>query len=117
MLFAMLHLLSLLLAKRMFELGRNVSFYIPKIEESLEASWWCDLFSLAEKHFELPQSFCKVTYLIETLPAAYHVEEIIYNSKSRIIGLNVGKWDRILVILRYLEKGQRELYKIVLAFQ
>ena len=96
------------LGKRMYDLGRNVSFYIPKIEESLEASWWCDLFTLAEKHFELPQSFCKVTYLIETLPAAYHVEEIIYNSKSRIIGLNVGKWDRIFSDIKvFRERSER----------
>ena len=96
------------LGKKMYELGRNAAFYIPKIEESLEASWWCDLFSMAEKHFELPQNFCKVTYLIETLPAAYHLEEIIYNSKSRVIGLNVGKWDRIFSDIKvFRERSER----------
>lgn len=83
------------LGRKLLSLGFNPTYYIPKIEESLEASWWCDLFSLAESHFKLPQNSCKFTFLIETLPAAYHVEEIIFNSKNRIIGLNVGKWDRI----------------------
>ena len=96
------------LGKKMLDLGVNPTFYIPKIEESLEASWWCDLFSLAESHFNLPQNSCKFTFLIETLPAAYHVEEIIFNSKSRIVGLNVGKWDRIFSDIKvFRERSER----------
>ena len=96
------------MGRKQLELGRNPKFYIPKIEESLEASWWCDLFGLAEAHFGLPINSCKFTFLIETLPAAYHVEEIIYNSRQRIVGLNVGKWDRIFSDIKvFRERPER----------
>ena len=79
----------------LFEKGTNPCIYIPKIEESLESLWWNDVLGHVEKTLDWPNGSIKVTYLIETLPSAYYCEEILYNSRSRAIGLNVGKWDRI----------------------
>ena len=67
----------------MVELGLNPCFYIPKIEESLESCWWNDLFTEIEKFYDCPNSISKITYLIETLPAAYYAEDIIFNCKER----------------------------------
>ena len=78
-------------------------YYIPKCEHFLEARWWNDVFTELEKEMKLPVPTLRATFLIETLPATYQVEEILYEIREHAAGLNVGRWDKIFSDIKVLK--------------
>ncbi|MBZ0113184.1 MAG: malate synthase [Thermoanaerobaculia bacterium] len=82
--------------------GRTPAFYVPKIESHQEAGWWSSLFRELEVMEGLPTGTLRATFLIETLPAAMQMEEILYRVRLHAAGLNVGRWDKIFSDIRVL---------------
>ena len=82
--------------------GLTPKFYVPKCEHYLEARWWNDLFTVLEKSLDYPVGTLKATFLIETLPAAYQIEEILFEIRNHAAGLNVGRWDKIFSDIKVL---------------
>ena len=83
--------------------GKTPKYYIPKCEHYLEARWWSKIFHSLEEKLNLPSPTLRATFLIETLPATYQVEEILYEVKNHIVGLNVGRWDKIFSDIKILK--------------
>ena len=80
--------------------GSGAYFYIPKLERMEEAQLVDDLISFAEDRLQLPRGAVKVTVLIETLPAAFEMDEILFALKDHIVGLNCGRWDYIFSCIK-----------------
>ena len=80
--------------------GRGVFFYLPKLEHHLEARLWNDAFSFAEDTFGLARGTLRATVLIETLPAAFQMDEILYELREHSLGLNAGRWDYIFSMIK-----------------
>jgi len=80
---------------RLHRRGTAPFFYLPKLESHLEARLWNDAFSLAEELAGLEPGTIKATVLIETLPAAFEMDEILYELRDHSAGLNAGRWDYI----------------------
>ena len=91
-------------ARRLIDQGKTPKYYVPKCEHHLEARWWNRLFSLLEEALALPVGTLKTTFLIETLPAAFQMEEILYEIRDRAAGLNVGSWDKIFSDIKVLRE-------------
>ena len=89
-------------AKRILEKGTGPYFYLPKIESHQEAKLWDDVFIHAQDALGLPVGTIKATILIETLPAAFEMDEILYVMRDHIVGLNVGRWDYIFSFIKVL---------------
>jgi len=87
-------------ARRLDERGRGVFFYLPKLEHHLEARLWNDALSFAEETFGLGTGALRATVLIETLPAAFQMEEILYELREHSLGLNAGRWDYIFSMIK-----------------
>ncbi|MDH5833350.1 malate synthase A [Luteimonas kalidii] len=81
---------------------RGPYFYLPKLQSMEEAALWDDVLAHIEGELGLPQGQMKVTVLIETLPAAFEMDEILYALRTRIAGLNCGRWDYIFSYIRTL---------------
>lgn len=92
-------------AKTLLEKGSGPYFYLPKMEHYLEARLWNDVFVHAQDALGIPQGTIKVTVLIETLPGAFHAEEILYELRDHIAGLNCGRWD---YIFSYIKKHRKD---------
>lgn len=84
--------------------GSGPYFYIPKLESWQEAKWWSDVFSAAEDRVGLPRGTIKATVLIETLPAVFQMDEILYHMRHHIVGLNCGRWDYIFSYIKTLKE-------------
>ena len=82
--------------------NKTPKYYIPKCEHYLEARWWNKLFSALESFLKIPLGTLKATFLIETLSAAFQVEEILFEIKDHAAGLNVGRWDKIFSDIKVL---------------
>jgi malate synthase len=82
--------------------GKTPKFYVPKCEHYLEARWWNRLFQRLEDYLLLDPGTLRVTFLIETLPAAFQMEEILYEIRERACGLNGGRWDKIFSDIKTL---------------
>jgi malate synthase len=80
---------------------RKLCFYLPKTESAEEARWWSDLIAAMEEAVGLPVGTTKVMFLIESLPAALQIEEILHESRRHAIGLNLGRWDYMASLLHY----------------
>ena len=93
-------------AKAQIAQGSTVAFYLPKMESHLEARLWNETFSHAEAALGLPHGSFKATVLIETLPAAFEMDEILYELRDHIVGLNCGRWDYIFSFIKRLGKNQ-----------
>jgi malate synthase len=89
-------------AIHLVEKGTGPYFYLPKLESHLEARLWNDVFSFAQKFIGIPKGTIKATVLIETLPAAFEMDEILYELKEHSAGLNCGRWDYIFSYLKKL---------------
>lgn len=87
-------------AKQLLENGSGPYFYLPKLESHLEARLWNDVFKEAQSELGIPQGTIKVTVLIETILAAFEMEEILYELKEHMAGLNAGRWDYIFSIVK-----------------
>ncbi len=92
-------------AKTLIERGTGPYFYLPKLETHLEARLWNDVFVYAQKELDIPPGTIKATVLIETLPAAFEMEEILYELRDHITGLNAGRWDYIFSFIKKLAKN------------
>src|SRR5690349_1067031 len=80
--------------------GSGPYFYLPKLESMEEATLWSDVFAFAEAKLRLERGTIKATVLIETLPAAFEMDEILYALKENIVGLNCGRWDYIFSAIK-----------------
>jgi len=87
-------------AKRLLDTGTGPYFYLPKLESHLEARLWNDVFDMAQDELGLPRGAIKVTVLIETILAAFEMEEILYELRDHITGLNAGRWDYMFSIIK-----------------
>ncbi|UNK45668.1 malate synthase A [Arthrobacter sulfonylureivorans] len=95
-------------AQRLIAQGRGPYFYLPKIESHLEARLWNDVFVLAQDLLGIPQGTIRATVLIETITAAFEMEEILYELRDHASGLNAGRWDYIFsVIKNFRARGPR----------
>ena len=92
-------------AKARLAAGSTPAFYLPKIESHLEARLWNDAFKFAEESLGVPVGTFKATVLIETLPAAFEMDEILYELRDHIVGLNCGRWDYIFSFIKRLGKN------------
>ena len=92
-------------AERLVEKGSGPYFYLPKIESHLEARLWDHVFNEAESRMNLPRGTIKATVLIETLPAAFEMDEILYELRDHSSGLNCGRWDYIFSCIKKLRRG------------
>jgi malate synthase len=75
-------------------------FYLPKLESHLEARLWNDVFNFAQDALSIPRGTIRATVLVETLPAAFEMEEILYELKEHSSGLNAGRWDYIFSLIK-----------------
>ena len=75
-------------------------FYLPKLEHYLEARWWNAVFAFAEDYLSVPNGTFKATVLVETITASFQLDEIIYELKDHIVGLNCGRWDYIFSYIK-----------------
>ena len=91
-------------AERLVEQGTGPYFYLPKIESHLEARLWDHVFNEAETRLNLPRGTIKATVLIETLPAAFEMDEILYELRDHAAGLNCGRWDYIFSAIKKLRR-------------
>ncbi|MFG1461463.1 malate synthase A [Xanthobacter sp. DSM 24535] len=89
--------------------GSGAYFYLPKTESHLEARLWNEVFSFAEARLGLPANSIKATVLIETLPAVFEMDEILYELRDHVAGLNIGRWDYIFSFIKRLGKNARFL--------
>lgn len=87
-------------AKELLERGTGPYFYLPKMESHLEARLWNDVFLFSQKHLGIPKGTIKATCLIETLPAAFEMDEILYELRCHSAGLNCGRWDYIFSYIK-----------------
>lgn len=87
-------------AKTLMEKGTAPYFYLPKLEHYLEARWWNEVFTFAEEYLKVPTGTFKATVLIETITASFQLDEIIYELKEHIVGLNCGRWDYIFSYIK-----------------
>ena len=81
---------------------RGPYFYLPKLQAMEEAALWDGVFAHIERELRLPRGQLKATVLIETLPAAFEMDEILHALKDRIVGLNCGRWDYIFSYIKTL---------------
>ncbi|HET7305958.1 MAG TPA: malate synthase A, partial [Segeticoccus sp.] len=94
-------------AQRQLDAGKGPYYYLPKMESHLEARLWNDVFVRAQDHLGIPQGTIRATCLIETYPAAFEMEEILYELRDHSAGLNAGRWDYIFsVIKKFRTRGR-----------
>ncbi len=87
-------------AKQLVENGTGPYFYLPKLEHYLEARWWNEVFVFSQAYLSVPQKTIKATVLIETITASFQIDEIIYELKDHMAGLNCGRWDYIFSFIK-----------------
>jgi malate synthase len=87
-------------ARRLLDKGKAPYFYLPKLEHHLEARLWNDVFVWAQDALGVPQGSIRATVLIETLPAAFQMDEILYELRDHSYGLNAGRWDYIFSMIK-----------------
>jgi len=87
-------------AKELIARGSGPYFYLPKMESHLEARLWNDIFIAAQKALGIPQGTIKATVLVETILAAFEMDEILYELREHSAGLNAGRWDYIFSCIK-----------------
>ncbi|MBO9577913.1 MAG: malate synthase A [Microbacteriaceae bacterium] len=95
-------------ARALVDAGRGPYFYLPKMESRLDARWWDDVFSWMERRLGLDHGTIRATVLIETLPAAFEMEEILYELREHCAGLNAGRWDYVFSIIKHFRTRGRQ---------
>lgn len=89
-------------AAELLKRGSGPYFYLPKMESHLEARLWNDVFTFAQARLGIPHGSIRATMLIETLPAAFEMEEFLYELRDHASGLNAGRWDYIFSLIKRL---------------
>jgi malate synthase len=92
--------------RRLLDRGSGPYLYLPKLESHLEARLWNDVFDAAEEELDLPPRTIKATVLIETILAAFEMEEILYELRDHMAGLNAGRWDYIFSIIKKFRENK-----------
>jgi malate synthase len=87
-------------ARELIARGTGPYFYLPKLENHLEARLWNDVFTFSEAHLGIPHGTIRTTVLIETITAAFEMEEILYELRDHCAGLNAGRWDYVFSIIK-----------------
>jgi malate synthase len=95
-------------AHELIERGSGPYFYLPKTESHLEARLWNDVFSFAQERLDVPHGTVRATVLIETIPAAFEMDEILYELRDHTSGLNAGRWDYLFSIIKYFRDSGPE---------
>src|SRR5215472_9820569 len=95
-------------AQRQLDKGKSPYFYLAKMESHLEARLWNDAFVLAQDALGIPQGTIRATVLIETIPAAFEMDEILYELRDHSAGLNAGRWDYQFSIIKKFRTRGRE---------
>jgi malate synthase len=96
-------------AKAQAAAGSTPAFYLPKLESHREARLWNEVFAYSEENLGFANGAFKATILIETLPAAFEMDEILYELRDHIVGLNCGRWDYIFSFIKRLAKNEKYL--------
>ncbi len=95
-------------ARQLLDNGHGPYYYLPKMESHLEARLWNDIFVFAQDELGIPQGTVRATVLIETIPAAFEMDEILFELKDHASGLNAGRWDYLFSIIKYFrDAGER----------
>ncbi|KZO98514.1 putative malate synthase, glyoxisomal [Calocera viscosa TUFC12733] len=87
-------------AEELVKRGTGPYFYLPKMEHYLEARLWNDVFNFSQDYIRMPRGTIRGTVLVETIPAAFQMEEIIYELREHSAGLNCGRWDYIFSFIK-----------------
>ncbi|HEY2064257.1 MAG TPA: malate synthase A, partial [Amycolatopsis sp.] len=87
-------------ARQLLARGSGPYFYLPKLESHLEARLWNDVFLLAQQELGIPRGTIRATVLIETITAAFEMDEILYELREHVAGLNAGRWDYIFSVIK-----------------
>ena len=95
-------------AQKQIDKGKGPYFYLPKMESHLEARLWNDAFNIAQDYLGIPRGTIRATVLIETIPAAFEMEEILYELRDHSAGLNAGRWDYLFSIIKKFRTRGRE---------
>jgi malate synthase len=94
-------------AQRQLDKGKGPYFYLPKMESHLEARLWNDAFRIAQDYLGIPRGTIRATVLIETVTAAFEMDEILYELREHCAGLNAGRWDYLFsVIKKFRTRGK-----------
>ena len=88
-------------AAELLRRGSGPYFYLPKMESHLEARLWNDVFTFAQEALGVPHGSVRATVLIETIPAAFEMDEILWELRDHAAGLNAGRWDYLFSIIKY----------------
>jgi malate synthase len=88
-------------ARELLDRGSGPYLYLPKMESHLEARLWNDVFTHAQEALGIPQGTIRATVLIETIPAAFEMDEILWELRPHASGLNAGRWDYLFSIIKY----------------
>ncbi|MBE3565526.1 MAG: malate synthase A, partial [Thermogemmatispora sp.] len=97
-------------AHALLERGTGPYFYLPKMESHLEARLWNDVFLLAQEQLGIPRGTIKATVLIETILAAFEMDEILYELREHSAGLNCGRWDYIFSAIKKFRNHEQFIY-------
>jgi malate synthase len=97
-------------AQMLLRKGSGPYYYLPKLESHLEARLWNEIFVFAQEELGLPQGSIRATVLIETILAAFEMEEILYELREHISGLNAGRWDYIFSIIKKFSSDENFLF-------
>jgi malate synthase len=95
-------------AQKQIDAGKGPYFYLAKNESHLEARLWNDAFNLAQDALGIPRGTIRATVLIETIPAAFEMEEILYELREHSAGLNAGRWDYLFSIIKKFRTRGKE---------
>ena len=95
-------------AQRQLDKGKGPYFYLPKMESHLEARLWNDAFNIAQDFLGIPRGTIRATVLIETIPAAFEMDEILYELREHSAGLNAGRWDYLFSVIKKFRTRGRE---------
>jgi malate synthase len=94
-------------AAELIKRGSGPYFYLPKMESHLEAKLWNDVFTFAEKRLQIPHGTIRATVLIETILAAFEMDEILYELREHASGLNAGRWDYMFSLIKKLRNHKQ----------
>ncbi len=95
-------------AQRQLDKGKGPYFGLPKLESYREARLWNDAFNLAQDFLEIPRGTIRATVAIETIPAAFEMEEILYELRDHCAGLNAGRWDYLFSVIKKFRAHGRD---------
>ncbi|MGQ7788977.1 malate synthase A [Nesterenkonia sp. K-15-9-6] len=95
-------------ATLLHEKGLGPFYYLPKIEHHPEAKLWDDIFTFSEERLGLPHGTVRATVLIETIPAGFQMDEILYALRDHASGLNAGRWDYLFSLIKYFRASGSE---------